>query len=100
MKDRYPSKEAFRNQIRRIIETNGQCEDSRTYLPKPEEIEMRKHEVRWLNELGFHQEYIESIMQYDMPSPKKIEQMLKTYSVEEVMEIIEPLIITRDYGRS
>ena len=87
--------ESYHRQLRIIAATKGRCEDGCVYLPDPDEVQQRASDLDWLQELGFDNCVIESVMRYDHPTIDWIDRQINIRGrrAAEVSEVIRPLLI-------
>ncbi len=67
------------------------------YLPSPAEIDLRKRQVRWLQEQGFCRSFIVNVMEFDHPTFPKVQRMVEQYGPEETYRRCREFLFKTEY---
>ena len=67
------------------------------FLPPEREVLQRASHLRWLLEQGFDEAMIRSVMDFDMPSFKTVEQMVEKYGTLLTRKKLDPFLIKVEY---
>lgn len=80
--------------VERLSNPMAPREDRGAYLPTPREIRKRIGTMRWLQEMGFDNVFINSVMQHECPTIELVRQFISKYGPEETKRRLGDMIIT------
>jgi len=78
-------------------EIGGRSANNARYLPSPGDIEQRITDLRWLQEQGFNQRFIASVLQFDTPTLDVVVKMVKRHGPFETYKRLRIFLAPTEY---
>lgn len=70
---------------------NKKRSNTPSYLPTPEEIQKRKEIGRWMLDMGWPDEIMDSVMQHDSPSTDAVRRLVYRHGPVRALRIIRKM---------
>ena len=95
----YDAEADYERALERIMREGSRAPDYGAYMPSPEDILRRKHDLVWMQVCGFGPYFIASVMQFECPTINFVRNMVEIQCIhpDDVARRLRPFLEITEY---